>query len=71
MTSAPVIALIIAQTGYEFCVRLINLNKYMHDVHNVKVKDNGYYTSTPYIAIYASGKVQEWNAIRVDANSDS
>ena len=56
VTSVPVIALIIAQIGHGFgyFTMVTDLPKYMSDVMKFNVKENGIYSSMPYIAMWVT-----------------
>ncbi|XP_055382752.1 putative inorganic phosphate cotransporter isoform X2 [Condylostylus longicornis] len=69
-TSAPMWALIVAQIGHDwgFFVMVTDLPKYMADVLEVSVKENGLYSSLPYAVMWVvsilSGFVADWMITR-------
>lgn len=53
-TSTPMIALIFAQVGHSWGLFIIinDLPKYMNDVLRFSIKQNGLYTSLPYVVMW-------------------
>lgn len=66
MTNLPMIALICAQIGHDwgFYIMVTDLPKYMSDVMQFSIKDNGLYSSLPYIMMWivsiSSGFIGDW-----------
>ena len=56
LTSVPLMALVTAQIGHGFGYFTIvtDLPKYMSDVMRFNVKENGIYSSMPYVAMWVS-----------------
>lgn len=56
LTSVPMMALVTAQIGHGFGYFTIvtDLPKYMSDVMRFNVKENGIYSSMPYVAMWVS-----------------
>lgn len=54
ITSVPMIALVCAQIGHDwgFYVMVSDLPKYMSDVLRFSIKDNGLYSSLPYLFMW-------------------
>ncbi|XP_070496443.1 putative inorganic phosphate cotransporter [Chironomus tepperi] len=65
-TSVPMIALVIAQIGHSFGYFTVvtDLPKYMADVLKFKIKENGLYSTLPYIAMWIMsiffGTISDW-----------
>lgn len=55
ITSIPMIALVFAQIGHDwgFYIMVSDLPKYMSDVLQFSIKDNGIYSSLPYLFMWA------------------
>lgn len=53
-TSVPVIASVLAQIGHDwgFYIIVTDLPKYLKDVLDISVKDNGLFSSLPFIAMW-------------------
>ncbi|CRK93649.1 CLUMA_CG007178, isoform A [Clunio marinus] len=66
LTSVPMIALVITQIGHGFGYFTVvtDLPKYMSDVLKFNVKQNGFYSSLPYVAMWIStmifGVISDW-----------
>lgn len=66
LTSAPMLALICAQIGHDwgFFIMVTDLPKYMSDVLHFSIKDNGLYSSLPYMLMWivsiTSGFLGDW-----------
>lgn len=70
LTSAPVLALLLTSAGDDWCyfVVAIDLPKYMSDVLHFSIKDNGIFSSLPYIlrtvVSISSGLLSDWAVSR-------
>lgn len=70
LTSVPMLALISAQIGHDwgFFIMVTDLPKYMNDVLRVSIKDNGFYSSLPYMVMWAvsilTGFLSDWLIVR-------
>ncbi|XP_055916913.1 putative inorganic phosphate cotransporter isoform X2 [Eupeodes corollae] len=66
LTNAPMIALIFAQIGHDwgFYIMVTDLPKYMADVMQFSIKQNGIYSSLPYLMMWIvsllSGVFSDW-----------
>lgn len=66
LTSAPMISLVICQIGHDFGYfsMVTDLPKYMADVLRFNIKENGAYTSYPYVLMWfvslGSGVLSDW-----------
>lgn len=66
ITSAPMLALICAQIGHDwgFFIMVTDLPKYMSDVLHFSIKQNGLYSSLPYLMMWivsiTSGILGDW-----------
>uniref|UniRef100_A0A336K4P4 CSON011178 protein n=1 Tax=Culicoides sonorensis TaxID=179676 RepID=A0A336K4P4_CULSO len=66
ITSAPMLALICAQIGHDFgfFIMVTDLPKYMSDVLHFNIKQNGLYSSLPYLMMWivsiTSGILGDW-----------
>lgn len=66
ITSPAVIALIFAQLGHNFGFFIIvtDLPKYMNDVLKFSIKENGLYSSLPYVCMWVvaqtTGFISDW-----------
>lgn len=66
VSSAPMIALVIAQIGHDFgfFTMVTDLPKYMSDVMKFNVKENGFYSSFPYVLMWivslCCGVLSDW-----------
>lgn len=66
LTNAPMLALIAAQIGHDFgfFIMVTDLPKYMSDVLRFNIKDNGLYSSLPYLLMWivsiTSGILADW-----------
>lgn len=66
LTNAPMLALIAAQIGHDFgfFIMVTDLPKYMSDVLQFNIKDNGLYSSLPYLLMWivsiSSGVLGDW-----------
>lgn len=54
LSNGPVWAAIAAQIGHDFgyYILVTDLPKYFHDVLNINTKENGFYASLPYLAMW-------------------
>ncbi|CAG9798969.1 unnamed protein product [Chironomus riparius] len=65
-TSVPMIALVVAQLGHSFGYFTVvtDLPKYMADVLKFKIKENGLYSTLPYVAMWIMsiifGTISDW-----------
>ncbi|KAJ8682771.1 hypothetical protein QAD02_018563 [Eretmocerus hayati] len=64
LTSAPVWALVAAQVGHDWGIftMITDLPKYMSDVLKFSIKDNGYYSSLPYLCMWFCSLFTSWLA---------
>lgn len=55
LTSIPMMALVCAQIGHDFgfYIMVSDLPKYMSEVLQFSIKDNGIYSSLPYLVMWA------------------
>lgn len=66
LTNAPMIALVFAQIGHDwgFYIMVTDLPKYMSDVMQFSIKQNGIYSSLPYLMMWivslSSGVFGDW-----------
>lgn len=66
LTSVPLWALVCAQIGHDwgFFIMVTDLPKYMSDVLHFAIKENGLYSSLPYIAMWivsiTTGFLSDW-----------
>ncbi|XP_055847091.1 putative inorganic phosphate cotransporter isoform X2 [Episyrphus balteatus] len=66
LTNAPMIALVFAQIGHDwgFYIMVTDLPKYMADVMQFSIKQNGLYSSLPYLMMWivslSSGVFGDW-----------
>lgn len=66
MKNAPMLALICAQIGHDwgFFIMVTDLPKYMSDVLNFSIKQNGLYSSLPYLMMWlvslSTGILGDW-----------
>ncbi|XP_053691757.1 putative inorganic phosphate cotransporter [Sabethes cyaneus] len=65
-TSIPMVALVCAQIGHDwgFFIMVTDLPKYMSDVLRFSIKDNGLYSSLPYLLMWlvslSTGVLSDW-----------
>lgn len=70
LSSPAVIALIVAQIGHNwgFFIMVTDLPKYMNDVLKFSIKENGVYSSLPYITMFIAAQltafVTDWLIIK-------
>lgn len=70
ITSPAVIALIFAQLGHNFGFFIIvtDLPKYMNDVLKFSIKENGLYSSLPYVCMWvvaqSTGFLSDWLIVK-------
>lgn len=62
LTSTPVWALVFCQIGHDwgFFTMVTDLPKYMSDVLKFNVKDNGIWSSLPYMVMFVVSMVSGW-----------
>ncbi|XP_058815568.1 putative inorganic phosphate cotransporter isoform X1 [Topomyia yanbarensis] len=66
LTSVPLLALVCAQIGHDwgFFIMVTDLPKYMSDVLRFSIKDNGLYSSLPYLLMWivslSTGVLSDW-----------
>ncbi|XP_035775354.1 putative inorganic phosphate cotransporter isoform X1 [Anopheles albimanus] len=66
LTSVPMMALVCAQIGHDwgFFIMVTDLPKYMSDVLRFSIKDNGLYSSLPYLVMWivslSTGVLSDW-----------
>ncbi|XP_039429753.1 putative inorganic phosphate cotransporter isoform X1 [Culex pipiens pallens] len=66
LTSVPMIGLVCAQIGHDwgFFIMVTDLPKYMSDVLRFSIKDNGLYSSLPYLLMWivalSTGVLSDW-----------
>uniref|UniRef100_A0A182TKA0 Major facilitator superfamily (MFS) profile domain-containing protein n=1 Tax=Anopheles melas TaxID=34690 RepID=A0A182TKA0_9DIPT len=66
LTSVPMMALVCAQIGHDwgFFIMVTDLPKYMSDVLRFSIKDNGLYSSLPYLIMWivslSTGVLSDW-----------
>uniref|UniRef100_A0A182MUR7 Major facilitator superfamily (MFS) profile domain-containing protein n=1 Tax=Anopheles culicifacies TaxID=139723 RepID=A0A182MUR7_9DIPT len=67
LTSVPMMALVCAQIGHDwgFFIMVTDLPKYMSDVLRFSIKDNGLYSSLPYLVMWivslSTGDRYDWD----------
>lgn len=70
ITSGPMLALIAAQIGHDwgFFIMVTDLPKYMSDVLQFSIKDNGIYSALPYLFMWIvsvlTGFLSDWLIVR-------
>ena len=64
LTSAPLWALVAAQCGHDWCLftMITDLPKFMKDVMHFDIKQNGIYTSLPYLFMWICSCISSWLA---------
>lgn len=62
LTSIPMMALVCAQIGHDwgFYIMVTDLPKYMADVLKVSIKNNGFYSSMPFLTMWIVSVTTGW-----------